>query len=341
MCRGLPGESVKGDVAMFKYKSPLSRLLEGSAKHANKDTSHEDERDTTEDEPIADLHALRQVLAGGNETAEDDTDELEDELELDAEDEARADDISSLEVEDMPVADDQPLAVENLPTTDDESDAIVNTILAEELPGRYPSAEPLETPGFAAPIEPEAVEAPTAEVEAEAAPVPQAEPEPDPAPAATPAPAADRSERVKTTFLGFERPDTHVQDSIEAAPVAKPMTAQASFPVGWLVITDGPGRGTSFPLIEGLVQIGRNDDQAIQLDFGDNGISRAGHAVVAYNSEDRTCYLGHGGKANLVRLNGGPVLSTVPLANGDKIRISDTTLRFVAFCDDSFDWQDS
>ena len=55
---------------MFKYKSPLSRLLEGSAKHANKDDSHEDDRDEAAEEPIADLNALRQALAGGNQTTE-------------------------------------------------------------------------------------------------------------------------------------------------------------------------------------------------------------------------------------------------------------------------------
>jgi pSer/pThr/pTyr-binding forkhead associated (FHA) protein len=89
------------------------------------------------------------------------------------------------------------------------------------------------------------------------------------------------------------------------------------------------------------MQIGRNDDQAIQLDFGDTGISRSNHAVIAYDPEDRKCYLGHGGKANLVRLNGKPVLSTVALSNGDLIRISETSIRFMAFCDEGFDWRDS
>ncbi|WP_424941528.1 FHA domain-containing protein [Aliiroseovarius sp. S253] len=297
---------------MFKYKSPLSRLLEGSSKHANKDKSHVEEHDDADDEPIADLHALRQVLAGGNQTTEADADadeSTEEPAVTDTQvDEVPVESSASLEVEELPVAD------ENAWDEETDADEIVNTILAEDLPGRTASIEPLEAPELA--------EAPTPEV-------------------AAAAPDADRSERVKTTFLGFERPDAHVQDSMEADPISKPMVAQASFPVGWLVITEGPGRGTSFPLIEGLAQIGRNDDQAVQLDFGDNGISRAGHAVVAYNAEDRTCYLGHGGKANLVRLNGGPVLSTVPLSNGDMIRISDTNLRFVAFCDDRFDWQDS
>ena len=309
---------------MFKYKSPLSRLLEGSAKHANKDDSHEDDRDEAAEEPIADLNALRQVLAGGNQTAEVEpeveTEEPAEELvaeEVQIE-EFRAEDIVPLEVEEIPV-------VEESALVEDDADAIVNTILAEDLPGRTPGILLTETP--------EVAEVPQVDDTTDAAPAPE--------PVAAPAPAADRSERVKTTFLGFERPDAHVQDSMDAAPVSKQVVEQNTFPVGWLVITQGPGRGTSFTLVAGLAQIGRNDDQAVQLDFGDNGISRAGHAVVAYNAEDRTCYLGHGGKANLVRLNGGPVLSTVPLTNGDMIRISDTTLRFVSFCDDVFDWQDS
>lgn len=308
---------------MFKYKSPLSRLLEGSAKHANKDDSHEDDRDEAAEEPIADLNALRQVLAGGNLTAEAEPEAEDPAEELIAEDiqidEIRAQDIAPLVVEDVP----QDIAmVEDItPAEDDAADAIVNTILAEDLPGRTPSIELTETP--------------------EIAEIPQVEIAPEPVQAKAPTPSTDRSERVKTTFLGFERPDAHVQDSMDAAPVPKQAVEQNTFPVGWLVVTQGPGRGTSFTLVAGLAQIGRNDDQAVQLDFGDNGISRAGHAVVAYNTEDRTCYLGHGGKANLVRLNGGPVLSTVPLTNGDMIRISDTTLRFVSFCDDGFDWQDS
>ena len=91
-------------------------------------------------------------------------------------------------------------------------------------------------------------------------------------------------------------------------------------------------------MTEGLMQIGRNDDQAIQLDFGDTGISRSNHAVIAYDPEDRKCYLGHGGKANLVRINNMPLLSTEELTSGDMIRLGETRLRFVAFCDDSFDW---
>lgn len=309
---------VKGEVAMFKYKSPLSRLLEGSAKKADQDETHEEETYEAADEPIADLNALRQVLAGGNKTSAD-----ESALDAPAKDETpveeiNVDDIAPIEVSEKT---EQPAPV----TSEEDTDATVmadavKTVQEDDLPGSGPDI---------------ALDA-AAEVEE----VPASEVTPDPAPIPAPAPApSDRSDRVKTTFLGFERPGNPIQESMEAEPVSKQVVATNTFPVGWLVITDGPGRGTSFSLVEGLAQIGRNDDQAVQLDFGDNGISRAGHAVVAYNSEDRKCYLGHGGKANLVRLNGGPVLSTVALTTGDTIRISETTLRFVSFCDENFDWR--
>jgi len=171
-----------------------------------------------------------------------------------------------------------------------------------------------------------------------AEPVPVIAETADPQPAA-PVAKSRRRDRIKTTFLGLEHADNRLNDLISAEPVKKAVTVN-TFPVGWLVITDGPGRGACLTLTEGLLQIGRNDDQALQLDFGDNGISRSSHAVVAYDSEERKCFLGHGGKANLVRLNGSPVLSTVPMTHGDTIRISETTMRFVSFCDQDFDWRD-
>jgi hypothetical protein len=216
----------------------------------------------------------------------------------------------------------------------------VETPSAEVTPDVVEETAPEVAEEASSDIAPEPEETPVEPEVAETAP--EVEPvKVTPVPAA-PAPAADRRSRVKTTFLGFERADTHVQELIEtAAPVAKGEATQQSFPVGWLVVTSGPGRGACVTVTEGLMQIGRNDDQAIQLDFGDTGISRSNHAVIAYDPEDRKCYLGHGGKANLVRLNGKPVLSTVPLSNGDMIRISETSIRFMAFCDDGFDWRDA
>jgi pSer/pThr/pTyr-binding forkhead associated (FHA) protein len=99
-----------------------------------------------------------------------------------------------------------------------------------------------------------------------------------------------------------------------------------------------PGPGAAFTIFEGVAQIGRGETQAVRLDFGDTSISRENHAAVAYDTEQKAFFLGHGGKANLVRLNGRPVLSTEELRSGNTIRIGETTLRFVALCGPDFSW---
>lgn len=189
------------------------------------------------------------------------------------------------------------------------------------------------------------------------APAPRAEPEPpragivDSAPATpaaavgmpgveVPAPSAGRAARkagrVKTRLLGFGAIENET-DPFAQDRNARP-SGQSMYPVGWIVIADGPGRGNAFTLFDGVSQIGRGEDQAVRLDFGDNTISRSNHAAVAYDRETRAFFLGHGGKANLVRLNGAPVLSTEPLHSGAEIRIGETTLRFIALCGEGFDW---
>ncbi len=155
-----------------------------------------------------------------------------------------------------------------------------------------------------------------------------------------PSPAAGRAGghragRVKTRLLGFGH-DTDI-DPFEAAK-SPAISAEARYPVGWIIVLKGPGRGHSFTLFDGVSPVGRGDDQAVRLDFGDNSISRSNHAIIAYDNEQRKFFIGHGGKANLVRLNDRPVLSTEELQHDDRIRIGETTLRFIALCGQEFDW---
>ena len=151
--------------------------------------------------------------------------------------------------------------------------------------------------------------------------------------------------RVKTRLLGFQSDGAGPRDVFaEAAAQGTVRTenlAPASpveFPAGWIVVIDGPGRGASFTLRSGVSQIGRGEEQAVRLDFGDTSISRNNHAAVAFDDEQSKFFLGHGGKSNLVRLNGRPVLSTEEMSDGDIIRIGETTLKFVALCDEGFTW---
>lgn len=162
----------------------------------------------------------------------------------------------------------------------------------------------------------------------------------DVSPAAAAASAARspaRARRTKTRLIGFEKSDGDVVDLFTDSPKA-PVTQRAKFPVGWIVVADGPGRGEAFSLVAGMSQIGRGEDQAIQLDFGDNSISRTGHAAIVYDPETKEFLLGHGGKSNIVRLNDKPLISNEVLKTGDVIRIGETVLRFVALCDQSFSW---
>jgi FHA domain len=125
-----------------------------------------------------------------------------------------------------------------------------------------------------------------------------------------------------------------MEDSIEPSDKA----GVVMYPTGWLVIKDGPGRGAAFPVLRGISQIGRGTDQTIALDFGDMSISRQHHAAIAYDPSSHQFHVGHGGKSNLVRLNGKPLLSTEVAGDGDEIQIGETTLVLKVLCTPDFNW---
>jgi hypothetical protein len=174
------------------------------------------------------------------------------------------------------------------------------------------------------------------------------EPEPAAPPPAAAEPAADpgarrRSSRSRTRILGFEMQPAAVvplfdsgRMADEGQPASKARVVQ--FPTGWVVVKSGPGRGAAFALGQGVSQIGRGADQTVALDFGDMAISRSAHAAVAYDGALHAFHIGHGGKSNLVRLNGKPLLSTELLADGDEIQIGETTLVLKVLCTPAFNW---
>lgn len=179
----------------------------------------------------------------------------------------------------------------------------------------------------------------------------EAEPE-TAAPAPMPTPAREisadagarrRATRTKTRVLGFEPQPAAVvplfdegrmEESIEPGDKA----GVVMYPTGWLVIKTGPGRGAAFPVMRGVSQIGRGSDQTIALDFGDMAISRQHHAAIAYDPMTHQFHVGHGGKSNLVRLNGKPLLSTAVAGDGDEIQIGETTLVLKVLCNADFNW---
>jgi hypothetical protein len=156
--------------------------------------------------------------------------------------------------------------------------------------------------------------------------------------------APRRPTRTKTRVLGFEAQPAEIVPLFEGAEHLPAATAPASgkgyvmFPAGWLIVKDGPGKGASFALSQGISQIGRGSDQTVSLDYGDMAISRQNHAAIAYDATTHEFHIGHGGKSNLVRMNGRPLLSTEPARDGDEIQIGETTLLLKVLCTPAFNW---
>lgn len=135
--------------------------------------------------------------------------------------------------------------------------------------------------------------------------------------------------RPKSKKATGKKPEEQVDDYI-ADPV-----------VGWLVVISGPGKGSSHELGYGMNSIGRSADDRISINFGDDQISRFGHAQLTYDPKGRTFYIQHGGGTNLTYLGKDPVLQPAVLKGGETIGIGETVLKFVPLCGPKFEWQDN
>ncbi|MEO0754118.1 MAG: FHA domain-containing protein [Pseudomonadota bacterium] len=111
--------------------------------------------------------------------------------------------------------------------------------------------------------------------------------------------------------------------------------------VGWLVITNGPGKGQGLRLGKGLNTIGRGETNRIALNYGDNSISRDKHCIVTFEPKQRVYYIQNAGGTNLTYVGDVVVLEARQLHNGETIQIGDTEMRFVAFCGEDFSWDDT
>lgn len=148
-----------------------------------------------------------------------------------------------------------------------------------------------------------------------------------------PSPADDRRTRV---FAPTPRADESGNEGKTAAVAEDP-----DLVAGWLVIIKGPGRGTAVQIGIGGNNLGRDTTQRMQVDFGDDMISRVNHATIVYDDRARRFFIQHGGGKNLTRLNGNLVTSLTELSGGDRIELSAaTTACFVPFCGEAFDWSD-
>jgi hypothetical protein len=111
--------------------------------------------------------------------------------------------------------------------------------------------------------------------------------------------------------------------------------------VGWFVVVKGPGLGQSVNLGSGMNTIGRDPEERVSLPFGDTLISSRDHVRVIYDDETRSFLIAPGGGSNVTKVGSQIVATPLPLENYSLIRLSKQThVRFVAFCNEGFDWSD-
>ena len=119
-----------------------------------------------------------------------------------------------------------------------------------------------------------------------------------------------------------------------------PAGATTDAVAGWLVVVEGPGTGQDSRIGVGRNTVGRDPANRIPLPFGDTRISRQAHFFINYDNLNRVFSVNPGNGPNLAYLNGTPIEERHTLAAGDTIRVGRTTLQFVPFCGDGFNWAD-
>ncbi|MDB4109334.1 hypothetical protein N9558_02865 [Porticoccaceae bacterium] len=110
-------------------------------------------------------------------------------------------------------------------------------------------------------------------------------------------------------------------------------------PTGWLIATTGPGKGTVLTIGIGNNGVGRGDEPRIMIPFDDKEISRGQSFSVVYDPKHRRYYLLPGSGKTLVYFDEQPVLERLDIVSGMSFQVGQTEFRFVALCDETFDWE--
>jgi hypothetical protein len=153
-------------------------------------------------------------------------------------------------------------------------------------------------------------------------------------------PARDRGRKV-TYYTNESKQEgsgrTRLFDPSKAEAAGK-NTGLADPVTGWLVVVEGPGRGRSFELGMGSNSIGRDANQKVALNFGDDAIHREKHAMIIFDPKSRQFFIQGGASRNLTYLGDKLVLAPTPLGGGEILMIGETKLVFIAFCGSGFSW---
>ncbi len=107
--------------------------------------------------------------------------------------------------------------------------------------------------------------------------------------------------------------------------------------VGWLVAIKGPAKGWDYRITPERNFIGRSEAMDVSIP-NDETISRENHAVISYNPKNLSFRLFPGESKRLVFLNAEEVITPEVLKPYDAIELGETTLLFVPFCGEHFQW---
>ncbi len=126
----------------------------------------------------------------------------------------------------------------------------------------------------------------------------------------------------------------------EAARTVAILEKQMGFDpvVGWLVCIAGADRGKSFPLHADNNFIGRDAQMDVCLK-DDDTVSALNHAIVSFDTRDHVFYFTAADGRSIVRYNDKAHFGTTPLSAYDKLEVGSTTLVFIPFCGERFQWE--
>lgn len=115
--------------------------------------------------------------------------------------------------------------------------------------------------------------------------------------------------------------------------------------VGWVVAILGPLKGKSFPLHMGQNHLGNEIRNDIIISKSiDDGISTFNHINIEYDHIENAYYVSRGNEGHSLAYINGKRLSggqEKQLKHGDSIKLSKkTTIRFIPFCDSTFNWEE-
>lgn len=108
------------------------------------------------------------------------------------------------------------------------------------------------------------------------------------------------------------------------------------FVTGWLVCIEGPDKGHSFNLYYGYNTVGYSRENQVCL-MEDASVARKVHCSVVYEDRKNRFFL-IPEEEFVTYLNDTQVLQGIELHTGDKIRVGESELEFVAFCREMRKW---